>query len=209
MPSLDKHAEYLVGPNNWAAIHYIDPATGEYLSTEFRQRDSWGMLYLDRCAAVTTLPAFDETTMKAIWTEEGWLLLPKYAYEPAPRVVTVPDAITEKKNALAALRFGYEVGGITVGGARIKTDRESQAQLTGAYISLKFGLRTSVDWKGENGWVSVTLAELEPIAHAVSAHVQNSFTQERIHSQEIDRMVANGATVEEIQAYDITIGFKG
>ena len=129
---------------------------------------------------------------------------------PAEFVPETPtQAARHKKEELAAVRFQFETGGINSNGAIIKTDRESQAQLTGAYIALKFGLRQSVDWKSENGWVVLGISELEPVAHAVAAHVQNSFTQERIHGAAIDAMVADGKTVDEIMAYDITFGFKG
>ncbi|SOC56461.1 protein of unknown function [Chromohalobacter canadensis] len=81
--------------------------------------------------------------------------------------------------ALADYRFEVETGGIEIDGQRILTDRESQAQLTGAYQALTQPFVDSIDWKSADGWVTVSEAELRPIAEAVARHVQGSFTAER------------------------------
>ena len=87
----------------------------------------------------------------------------------------VPPTLGEVKAAklaeLASARYTEEVGGIVVGGVTIATDRESQSMLTGAYVSLKQGLMQSVNWKGDDGWVTATLTEIEPIAQAVGQHI--------------------------------------
>lgn len=80
---------------------------------------------------------------------------------------------------LAAQRYEKEVGGVVVAGLSIRTDRESQAQISAAYASLKNGLITSTQFKGADGWVTVTLAEMEPIARAVAEHVAACFGDER------------------------------
>lgn len=114
------------------------------------------------------------------------------------------DVLADKLALLADLRFQKETAGIVVGGVSIKTDRESQALISGAYSSLKNGLLTSIDWKGANGWVTVTLAQLEPIAQAVASHVQACFTRERQHNDAIQAVVNNQVAVS---AYDITTGW--
>ncbi len=115
-----------------------------------------------------------------------------------PEVVppTLADAKESKLKELAADRYREETGGITVGSAIISTDRDSQAMMTGALLSLKSGLVASVNWKGENEWVSLTLAELEPIAQAVSMHVQACFTKEG----QLAAQVAAAQTVEVVSA---------
>lgn len=112
----------------------------------------------------------------------------------------VPPTLEEVKAAklaeLAAARYTEEVGGTVVGSVTIATDRESQAMLTGAYVSLKQGLTQSVDWKSDDGWVAATLTEIEPIAQAVGQHVQACFTEER----QLAAQVEAAATVEEVNS---------
>lgn len=89
--------------------------------------------------------------------------------------------------ALAEHRWQIETGGVELpSGARILTDRESQAQLTSAYQSLTMPFVDSVDWKAAEGWVIVTETELRPIAQAVARHVQGCFKAERQVSEQIE-----------------------
>ena len=112
----------------------------------------------------------------------------------------VPPTLAESKAAklaeLAAARYTEEIGGIVVGSVTIATDRESQAMMTGAYVSLKQGLMQSVNWKGDDGWVTATLTEIEPIAQAVGQHIQACFTKE----SQLAAQVAAAETVEAVNA---------
>lgn len=117
------------------------------------------------------------------------------APEPAP--VTLESAKAAKLKEIADWRYAREVGGVTFNGVRIKTDRESQATITSAFISLSQGLASSIDWKADGGvWVPLTLNEITPIAQAVVAHVQTSFTLEKQYAQQ----VAVATTIEAVQA---------
>ena len=119
--------------------------------------------------------------------------------------------LTNTKNALkaeaAALRYEKETGGVLLpNGANIRTDRESQAQLNAAYSSLKNGLIESTFWKADGGvWVSVTLAEIEPIAQVVANHVAACFAAERTHCEAIDQIDA----IEALADYDVAVGWPG
>jgi len=105
---------------------------------------------------------------------------------------------------VATKRWTVETGGILVAGNPIATDRESQAQLTSAYASLQNGLIANTPWKAADGsFTLVTLAELEPVAQAVAAHVRACFAAEEIHCQAI----ASLQTQAELDAYDIAIGW--
>jgi hypothetical protein len=108
-----------------------------------------------------------------------------------------------KLEALAQLRYERETAGITVDGAVIKTDRESQAMLTGAWVRTQRKPTTVIDWKGKNGWGKVGKAQIEATADAVSDHIQNCFTQEMVHATAIAAL----ETAEDIDAYDITTGW--
>lgn len=94
-----------------------------------------------------------------------------------------------KKQAVAAERYTREVAGVVLpNGAKIATDRESQAQLNSAYTSLKAGFIQSTPWKAENGWSLITLVEVEPVATAVASHVRDCFTWEKEQSDLIDAL---------------------
>jgi hypothetical protein len=124
----------------------------------------------------------------------------------SPPVLTVEQARAAKLVALAAERWEREVAGIVIGGLTIKTDRESQAALTSAYVSLKYGLIPSTPWKGEDGWAVVTLPQLEPIAEAVALHVSSCFANEKTHADAIAALPDDAGLID---AYDISTGWPG
>jgi predicted small integral membrane protein len=110
---------------------------------------------------------------------------------------TLEGARARKLVELADWRYQKETAGVTVGGARIKTDRGSQAIVTSAFISMSQGLVSSVDWKAEGGmWVTLGLPQITGIAQAVVAHVQACFTLEKQFSEDI----AAAPTIEAVQA---------
>lgn len=106
-----------------------------------------------------------------------------------------------KHAELAALRYARETAGLPLMGLR--TDRESQALLTGAALAATLDDGYTVDWKTENGWMTLGAAHLLAAAHAVRAHVQACFSNERAHAQAIDALT----TPEAVEAYDLSSGW--
>jgi len=150
------------------------------------------------------LPMTDEEWLlscqgRVVWdfTSEGWV-------EKSALTRTATQARAEKLAALASYRYHEETKGIMVGGVLVATDRESQAMVNGAYSSLKDGLILDTDWKGANGWVVVTLAEIQLIAQAVALHVRACFANERVHTMAINALPGH---VAQIDNYDITTGW--
>ena len=125
---------------------------------------------------------------------------------PAPVVVrTVTEARTEKLSELAKLRLEHEEAGITIGGARIDTNRGAQAMLTAAFTSMTAGFISSTPWKGADGvFRPVTLAQITPIAQAVAIHVNACFSNEQTHTTAIAALPDD---VAQIDAYDTTTGW--
>nr|WP_313403191.1 DUF4376 domain-containing protein [Pseudomonas sp.] len=106
--------------------------------------------------------------------------------------------------ALAAYRFEFETGGLTLGGGlRILTDRESQAQLSSAFVTLQSGLVPDTDWKAANGWEIVTLEQITPIAKAVAAHVRGCFRGERT----VQTAIKAASTMADIESINIRADF--
>lgn len=155
------------------------------------------------------------TGIKQLWYERGdptryFGLAPDDADLTTPGIIReINEAdwaklIEQRREArlqeLADHRWRIETGGVTLpSGARILTDRESQAQVNSAYTSLRDDFITKADFKGENGWVLITLEEIAPIAKAVARHVQPCFTAERRVGEKIK--AAEGA--EALHAIDI------
>lgn len=122
-------------------------------------------------------------------------------------VEAIPMELADVKEArkadLAAHRYQIETGGLTINGAQILTDRESQATLTGAWVTVQINPAALIDWKGVNGWTQIDKATVELLAGVVGTHVQHCFSAEKLHSDAIDAL----ATVEAIAAYDISTGW--
>lgn len=145
----------------------------------------------------------------AFWREqEASLMLPEVGQTgsytpPGVEPTTLGTAKQAKKDELAAWRYLKETQGITLGGTLVRTDRESQAQLTSAYVSLKNGLGESVRWKDATGtWVPMTLAEIEPVAAAVFSYVQSCFS----HEETLSNLVDAASTVDEVKAIEVPWG---
>jgi hypothetical protein len=109
----------------------------------------------------------------------------------------IAEAKQAKLAELAEARWRAETGGLTLpDGTQLKTDRESQALLTGASLFALQNASSTVEWKGANGWVTLTAQEIMQIATLVRNHVQAQFSKERDYAEKV-----NGcSTVAEVQA---------
>lgn len=105
---------------------------------------------------------------------------------------------SSKRAALAAHRYVVETGGVTLGAEEVLTDRESQALLTGAFVSITSGLIPDVEWKLKLGWMTVEAADIAVVAGAVAAHVRKTFAVERVVWEQIE-LVAD----EDLPGFDV------
>jgi hypothetical protein len=114
-----------------------------------------------------------------------------------PYPLTLEEVKHNKLVEIANWRWVRETSGVVLNGARIKTDRESQALINGAFASMQAGLITTVDWKAANGqWLTLGLQEMTAIAQVVATHVQTAFSMERQMMAQVDA----ATTIEEVQA---------
>lgn len=127
------------------------------------------------------------------------------AEEPAVVAARLHRLRQEHIQALADYRFKIETSGVTTDeGMVILTDRESQAQLNGAYNTLREGLGEVVDWKSATGWIRVSLDDILPVAREVFIHVQSCFTAERRVTEALEA-ITDEATLRDfdvIQAFN-------
>lgn len=89
----------------------------------------------------------------------------------AETTTTEASAITAH---IKAYRRTRETEGMTVSGVTVQTDVESRASLLGAVQ-----LGTSIDWKTDSGFVTLTASQISAIASAVGQHVQKCFSAEK------------------------------
>lgn len=110
---------------------------------------------------------------------------------------------------LAGRRWIAETGGVIVGGAPIKTDRESQAVLTGAFVQASSNPAFTVRWKvGRAMFVTLDAATILSIGNAVTSHVQACFNREDELTDEI--LAAHAAEDREaLEAIDLDAGWPG
>lgn len=150
-------------------------------------------------AFASTLPGYD-AAMEAGAAGPGWLLV---AGDLVPPAAPATEDLAETKQRLreraTALRWEHETGGITVAGVRVLTGVEDQNRIATALI----GAPAMLDFKAESGWVTLTLAELQAIAGAITAHVQACFSAERAHHEAIDAL----RSLDAAGSYDVEAGW--
>ena len=95
-----------------------------------------------------------------------------------PRPLEVARA--EIKRRATAHRWNVETGGITVASyGRILTSIEDQNRIATAIQGCTSANIQEVDFKGADGWVSITREMLTQISVLIAEHVQLCFTRER------------------------------
>ena len=95
-------------------------------------------------------------------------------------------AKARKREEIAAARYAEEISGVTVNGMTIRTDRESQALITGAALQAVEDPTYICQWKAETGFVTLTAEQIKGAAQAVRAHVQGCFDKEAAAGAAID-----------------------
>lgn len=104
--------------------------------------------------------------------------------------------VFDRKSQLAALRYEKEIAGITLAsGVEIATDRQTQSILSAAYNRAKVDSAFFVDWKGANGWITLTAEMIIYIGDKVFSYVQACFSHERELSELIDQDSSTDITI--------------
>ena len=106
--------------------------------------------------------------------------------------MTLADCQAAKKAEIANARWHAETSGVS----GLRTDRESQAMITGAALKAMQDDTYSCRWKTEAGFVEMTAAQILAIADAVREHVQGCFDREA----ELLALVEAATTPEEVEA---------
>lgn len=89
------------------------------------------------------------------------------------------EKLKQKISDLARIRWERETAGIMVNGSKIRTDRESQAMIIGAYTAVQIDPERIINWKGKDDWVQLNATAIATITKAVINHVQACFSHEK------------------------------
>ena len=156
-----------------------------------------GWRYATGTGNVFTGIAGEEKVLEiALWgaagSRVGWAAVTDVVISDAPDEIVLQDARDSKKAEIAAARWEAETAGID----GIKTDRESQALITGAALKAMQDSTYSCRWKTESGFVELTAPQILAIADAVRAHVQGCFDREA----ELVALIEAAESTEELNA---------
>ncbi|KAA0573372.1 DUF4376 domain-containing protein [Azospirillum sp. Sh1] len=168
----------------------------------------------EKCPGVQRLPVIDNVPTSAAATAR---CLPTTQWKVTDTAVeTVYETFeksldtvkTEHKNLASSQRYVAETGGITVGGAVIRTDRESQGLVNGAYSLARDMVdghvpAQPIDFKGASGWEQIAPEDMVAIGRAVALHVQACFSRERALHRQID----DAGDIEAVLAINVTAGW--
>lgn len=103
---------------------------------------------------------------------------PVLDYSPDEVAGILEAAKAAKRAEIAAARWEAEIAGIDVNGFTVRTDRESQALITGAALQAIVDYDYECRWKTSEGFVHLSAEQIKYIAQLVRLHVQGCFDRE-------------------------------
>lgn len=109
---------------------------------------------------------------------------PVLDYSPDEAAGMMDAAKERKRSEIAAARWAAETAGtagtagIDVNGFTVRTDRESQALITGAALQAIVDYDYECRWKTSEGFVHLSAEQIKYIAQLVRSHVQSCFDRE-------------------------------
>jgi ABC-type glycerol-3-phosphate transport system substrate-binding protein len=118
--------------------------------------------------------ARDDSDGRGPYIEEWLSALP----QPSDAEQDAASQFVDLPAYAANARWLKETGGITVGGAAISTDRESQSMINGARSLVQEKPDAVIMFKAAGGFVSLDAPSVTAIALAVGEHVQACFAKE-------------------------------
>jgi hypothetical protein len=113
------------------------------------------------------------------------------------------DARTKARGALAARRWVAEQAGTSIDGLPIATDQTAQNKIVGAAVAAMLDPGYTVNWKTDDGFVTLGAAQVIGIAQAIRAHVQACYDREAVLIAEI----AAATTPAAVAAIDLEAGW--
>jgi hypothetical protein len=181
-----------LGATRSAVMSKLSPGEGQTEDTPIAKRPGYiatDVGYLEASVAARVAQAPEEAPLEIVERAlNSWAGLP--APEAPPAEPLSPEAQLASLLAYAAeKRWQVEIAGTTWQGHGVHTDRESQTKLLAAFVQLGAGLRTDPSpWKLQDGFMSLTNAQMSEVITAALTHVQTAFATEAA----IEALIADG-----------------
>lgn len=153
----------------------------------------------------------DGAVMTALWPCATWHAIAVKNWQDAGNTITAfPTATLEEQRAdkllrLADRRYRAEIGGCVVGGVPLKSDRESQALITGAALAATLDAEYEVRWKTPAGFVTLDAVQVLAMATGLRQHVQACFDRE----EALTTSITEASDQLMLDAIDIEAGWPG
>ena len=137
-------------------------------------------LYCKTIAAILTVLAAhpDGDTTPASAYGEGVVALSYGGDLTVAEPLGKPAPAVDLSAYAAARRYAVETGGIALNGARIDTSAGAQAKIGNAYALMQASGAPSVEFKTQDGFVTLTADQFKALAIAVGQHVQAAYARE-------------------------------
>lgn len=137
-------------------------------------------------------PAYDEDTQ--------WLVGPLYSVangavkveykvvdKTGPELADHLDRAKQDKLAeIAEARYEAEIAGIEKDGSLIRTDRQTQAMISGAVLKAIRDEAYVCRWKTADGFVTLGAEDIIDVADTIRDHVQGCFDREAVLSDQVE-----------------------
>ena len=102
----------------------------------------------------------------------------------------------DKLSEIAAARYEAEIAGIEKDGSLIRTDRQTQAMISGAALKATRDEAYVCRWKTADGFVTLGAEDIIDVADTIRDHVQSCFDREAVLSDQ----VGAATTLEAVRA---------
>lgn len=110
-----------------------------------------------------------------------------YPLSPEEVEINLKAERDRAKEAAGLKKWELETQGIVLpGGARVETTIASQNRITSAVVGAEKAGITTVDFRADSGWVTLSLAEIEGVMALIGVRVQQLYTAWRAHEELID-----------------------
>ena len=107
--------------------------------------------------------------------------------------------------AVTAKRWEVETAGVELpNGVRVSTGTADQNRISNVITNATASGLTTVDFKADTGWVTLTIDEINNIATVIALHVQACFTAERVHHEAIAALPDT-----DLKNYDLNANWPG
>lgn len=145
------------------------------------------MQHLNGVAGLSELQVASRNIVKMQDRDKRWGDQLPNLQNPGQWLALSSEAAKQKLAEYAAeKRWQKEIAGITVGGAPVRTDRESQGLIAGAFQMVQDDPQKVIKFKTAGGFVDLDATMMGAIARAVGQHVQACFAAEASVVADID-----------------------